>query len=93
MPWYWSDQGALRIQVAGLASGDEEIVRGEFSIESPKFTLIELQKGCIVGATCVNNARDFAPLRRLLAAGAQPDRAALANPATDLRKLAAAVGT
>lgn len=92
LPWYWSDQGALRIQVAGLASGDEEIVRGELSLEAPKFTLIELQKGRIVGATCVNNARDFAPLRRLLAAGAQPDRAALADPDTDLRKLAAAVG-
>nr|4H4Z_A Chain A, Biphenyl dioxygenase ferredoxin reductase subunit [Acidovorax sp. KKS102]4H50_A Chain A, Biphenyl dioxygenase ferredoxin reductase subunit [Acidovorax sp. KKS102] len=91
LPWYWSDQGALRIQVAGLASGDEEIVRGEVSLDAPKFTLIELQKGRIVGATCVNNARDFAPLRRLLAVGAKPDRAALADPATDLRKLAAAV--
>lgn len=91
LPWYWSDQGALRIQVAGLASGDEEIVRGELSLDAPKFTLIELRKGRIVGVTCVNNARDFAPLRRLLAVGAQPDRAALADPATDLRKLAAAV--
>jgi len=91
-PWYWSDQGALRIQVAGLASGDEEIIRGELLLDAPKFTLIELQKGRIVGATCMNSARDFAPLRRLIAADARPDRAALADPATDLRKLAAAVG-
>lgn len=92
-PWYWSDQGMLRIQVAGLASGDEEIIRGELSLDVPKFTLIELQKGRIVGATCVNNARDFSPLRRLLASGAQPERSALTDPATDLRKLAAALGT
>lgn len=89
VPWYWSDQYALRIQVAGLASGDDEIVRGDMS-DGAKFSLIQLHRGSVVGVTCVNNAREFSPLKRLLCASPLPDRAALTDPATDLRKLIAA---
>lgn len=89
-PWYWSDQGEVRLQVAGLASGDEEIVRGELVAGAgAKFSLIQLQQGRVVGVACVNQARDFAPLKRLLAGSPLPDRAALADPGTDLRKLLA----
>lgn len=92
VPWYWSDQYELRMQVAGLAAGEDEIVRGELSAGA-KFSLIQLQRGAIVGVSCVNNAREFASLKRLLSSGARPERAALADPATDLRKLiTAAVG-
>lgn len=54
-----------------------------------KFTLIHLLRGQIVDASCVNKARDFTALKRLITSGARPDRSALAGPATDLRKLAA----
>ena len=89
LPWYWSEQYALRIQVAGLTNGDDEIVRGDMAI-GDKFSLIHLLRGQIVGASCVNNVREFTSLKRLIIAGAAlPDRAALADPATDLRKLIA----
>lgn len=92
IPWYWSDQYDLRIQVAGLSSGDEEIVRGKAAPGS-KFSLIRLQRGRAVGVTCVNNAREFSSLKRLLGNVALPDRAALADPGTDLRKLLAPAKT
>jgi 3-phenylpropionate/trans-cinnamate dioxygenase ferredoxin reductase subunit len=41
----------------------------------------------------MNNAREFSALKRLLGNVALPDRAALADPATDLRKLLAATKT
>lgn len=88
LPWYWSEQYALRLQVAGLPQGDDEIVRGDLAA-GDKFTLIHLLRGQIVGASCVNNPRDFMALKRLISSGARPERAALADPATDLRKLAA----
>ncbi|HDR8990747.1 TPA: FAD-dependent oxidoreductase [Burkholderia vietnamiensis] len=87
LPWYWSEQYALRLQVAGLPQGDEEIVRGNLAA-GDKFTLIHFLRGQIVGASCVNNTRDFTALKRLITSGARPDRAALADLATDLRKLA-----
>jgi len=88
IPWYWSDQYELRIQVAGVSHGDEEIVRGEAAPGS-KFSLIQLHRGRAVGVTCMNNVREFSSLKRLLGNVALPDRAALADPGTDLRKLLA----
>ena len=86
VPWYWSDQFDLRLQVAGIASGDEQIVRGTVAPGSP-FALIQLRQGRAVGVACANNAREFQALKRLLAGAPLPDRKALADPATDLRKL------
>jgi 3-phenylpropionate/trans-cinnamate dioxygenase ferredoxin reductase subunit len=86
IPWYWSDQYDLRLQVAGVSIGDEEIVRGEATPGS-KFSLIQLHRGRVVGVSCMNNAREFSSLKRLLGNVALPDRAALANPGMDLRKL------
>jgi 3-phenylpropionate/trans-cinnamate dioxygenase ferredoxin reductase subunit len=88
LPWYWSDQYALRIRVAGLTHGDDEIVRGDMA-SGEKFSLIHLLRGQVVGASCVNNTSEFTSLKRLITSGARPDRAALADPATDLRKLIA----
>lgn len=78
----------MRIQVAGLTNGDDEIVRGDIAA-GDQFTLIHLLRGQIVGASCVNNVRDFTALKRIITSGARPDRAALADPDTDLRKLIA----
>ncbi len=89
IPWYWSDQYELRLQVAGVSIGDEEIVRGQ-AAPGAKFSLIQLHRGRVVGVTCVNNVREFSSLKRLLGNVALPDRAALADPLTDLRKLLAA---
>lgn len=88
IPWYWSDQYDLRLQVAGVSTGDEEIVRGEAAPGS-KFSLIQLHRGRAVGVTCMNNVREFSSLKRLLGHAALPDRAALADPGMDLRKLLA----
>ncbi|MES3014413.1 MAG: oxidoreductase C-terminal domain-containing protein, partial [Pseudomonadota bacterium] len=78
----------LRLQVAGVSNGDEEIVRGE-AAPGAKFSLIQLHRGRAVGVTCMNNVREFSSLKRLLGTVALPDRAALADPGTDLRKLLA----
>lgn len=87
VPWYWSDQFDLRVQVAGLGAGDDEVLRGDPA--QGRFALIQLLRGRIVGAACVSVPRDFAALRKLIAAGASPARELLADAAIDLRKLGA----
>lgn len=86
LPWYWSDQFEMKLQVAGLATGDTEIVRGQVTAGS-KFALIQIRQGRAVGVACMNNAREFTALKRLLTLAHLPDVRALADPATDLRKL------
>lgn len=85
VPWYWSDQDELRIQAAGLPTGDDEILRGD--PESGRFVALQLRRGIIVGVTAVNSPRDFGLFRRLIAAKAQLARDVLSDLATDLRSL------
>jgi 3-phenylpropionate/trans-cinnamate dioxygenase ferredoxin reductase subunit len=54
-----------------------------------KFSLIHLSRGQVVGASCVNNAREFTSLKRLITGDSLPDRSALADPGIDLRNLIA----
>ena len=86
LPWYWSDQFEMKLQVAGLATGDMEIVRGHVAVGG-KFALIQIRQGRPVGVACMNNVREFVPLKRLLTLDRLPDVHALADPTTDFRKL------
>lgn len=90
LPWYWSDQFEMKMQVVGLAAGDAEIIRGA-PASGGKFALIQVRRGRAVGVACVNNAREFASLKKLLVLPHLPDVAALADPSTDLRKIVQAM--
>lgn len=87
IPWYWSDQGELRIQAAGLPISDLEVVRGD--PVSGRFLTLQLRRGVLVGVAAVNSVRDFGACKRLIAAAARVDREKLTDPATDLRSLVA----
>jgi 3-phenylpropionate/trans-cinnamate dioxygenase ferredoxin reductase component len=84
-PWYWSDQYELRIQAVGLPSGPTEVLRG--NPDTGKFSLLQLDGERLVGAACVNNAKDFGALRRLVGQVLKATPGQWADPAIDLRKL------
>lgn len=90
VPWYWSEQGDLRIQAAGMPIGDAEVIRGD--PDHNRFLTLQLRRGTLVGVAAVNAVRDFGICKKLIAAGARIDRARLADPGTDLRILAADAG-
>jgi NADPH-dependent 2,4-dienoyl-CoA reductase/sulfur reductase-like enzyme len=68
IPWVWSDQYDLNIQVTGAPDADQIVLRGDMA--AGRFTLFHLRQGRIVGGTTVNNGRDKRPLRALVAAAA-----------------------
>lgn len=65
-PWFWSDQGSLRLQCAGLPQGDQEARRGD-----PTTGLVvgQWSAGMLVGVAAINAPQDFNLLRRLLDTG------------------------
>lgn len=86
VPWFWSDQYDVNLQMIGLPENwDQTIWRGDPATGS--FSVFYMQDGRVVGANAVNNARDIAPARKLLETGARADPAALADPATSLKKV------
>ncbi|MFT4158353.1 NAD(P)/FAD-dependent oxidoreductase [Shinella sp.] len=88
IPWFWSDQYDLGLQVAGLPQpGHDCILRpaGEGELE------FYLDGGRLVAAAGLGPgnslAKDIKLAEMLIAAGISPDPAALADPAVNLKAL------
>jgi 3-phenylpropionate/trans-cinnamate dioxygenase ferredoxin reductase subunit len=77
VPWFWSDQYDLKLQIAGLASPEDQlVVRGDPTARS--FAVFRLRGGAITGVEAVNAAPEYMMGRRLIAARAKvaPERLA-----------------
>jgi 3-phenylpropionate/trans-cinnamate dioxygenase ferredoxin reductase subunit len=85
-PWFWSNQYDLKLQTVGLCQGhDELVVRGDPDTRS--FSVIYLKEGRVIALDCVNAVRDYVQGRKLIEAGATPDKASLADAAVPLKEL------
>ncbi len=85
VPWYWTDQYGVNVQVAGSGEADDWLLRGER--DSGRYTLFGVTQGVVTGAVTVNNGRDMRPIRSLIAAGAIADAARLTDPKQPLKVL------
>lgn len=77
VPWFWSDQGNLKLQMAGLSDGfDDVVVRGSQTEEC--FSALYYCAGRLIAGTSVNRAPDYLAVRKALSTGStiSPDRAA-----------------
>ena len=84
MPWFWSDQYELKLQMVGFsADGDEHILRG--NVEDNKFAVFYLNNGKVVAADTVNSPKEFMVCKQLI--GKTVDPMLLANPDTDIKEV------
>jgi len=89
LPWFWSEQGPLRLQIAGLTQGHDQVVlRG--AAESGEFNAFCYKEGALLGVESINRPADHAHVRRLLAAGRQITPEQAADAGFDLRAAATA---
>lgn len=80
LPWFWSNQYDLRLQIAGLSQGhDETLLRGNPA--AAPFSIMYLRAGRVIAVDTVNAPRDHLAFRKLLAAGALIDARRLVDPA------------
>jgi 3-phenylpropionate/trans-cinnamate dioxygenase ferredoxin reductase subunit len=74
VPWFWSDQGELRVQMAGLTTdADERVLVGDPGAGS--FSVLAFRGGAFVGGDSVNASSDHLSMRKLL--GLPPRRRGL----------------
>jgi 3-phenylpropionate/trans-cinnamate dioxygenase ferredoxin reductase subunit len=90
VPWFWSDQYDLTLQIAGLAEGAVTEVRRD--LRDGAFVLFHLAPdGRLLSASGIGIgnvvAKDIRLAEMIIARRAHPDPAALADPATNLKKL------
>jgi 3-phenylpropionate/trans-cinnamate dioxygenase ferredoxin reductase component len=93
VPWFWSDQYELTLQIAGLADEGKATVRRDLG--DGAFILFHLAgDGRLVAASGIGAgnvvARDIRIAEMLIGRRARPDPAVLAAPATRLKSLLAA---
>jgi len=84
LPWFWSDQGDLRLQIAGLpCRHDATIAIGDMANRS--FSVLCFRHGELVTVESVNRPGDHMAARRLLARPPTLTPAAASEPGFDLR--------
>ena len=86
VPWFWSDQYDLKLQIAGLAKpGDEVVVRGD--PVSRKFSVFHLRAGVLAAVESINTPADYLVGRKLIAERAQVVAARLADTAIPIKNV------
>ncbi len=88
VPWFWSDQYDVKLQIAGLSQGyDAVALRGDPSTRS--FAACYLRAGRLIAVDAVNRPKDFVAGKRLIADGGELDVERIADISIELEQLAA----
>ena len=75
VPWFWSDQYDLKLQIAGMGDPEDELIlRGDPAHRS--FSALHLRAGRLVAIDCVNRGADFLAAKKLIAERRPLDRPA-----------------
>lgn len=86
VPWFWSDQYDLKLQIAGLSTGyDDIVIRGNPADRS--FACLYLKDGKLIATDAVNSPKEFVQSKALIAARTVVDRKKLADTEVPLKEL------
>ena len=84
VPWFWSDQYDLKLQIAGLARPTDTLVqRGDPA--SRKFAVFHLREDKVAAVEAVNAAPEYMIGKKLIAEGKPVDAAKLADVAVPMK--------
>ena len=85
VPWFWSDQYDVKLQIAGISRPDDRVVvRGDS--DSRSFSVCYLRNGVLVAVNALNRPKDFLQSKKAIAAKITPDETRLADPAVPLKE-------
>ena len=88
VPWFWSDQYELKLQIAGLNHGyDRVVMRGDPSAR--KFAAFYLKAGRLIAVDAINAAPEYMMGRKLIGEGAHVPPERLADTKVPMKEMAA----
>jgi 3-phenylpropionate/trans-cinnamate dioxygenase ferredoxin reductase subunit len=82
LPWFWSHQFDLKLQIAGLNTGYDEVVLNGNPTRDEDFTCYYLRSDELIAADCINRPRDFMFSKQVITQKRSVDRAELAATVT-----------
>lgn len=88
VPWFWSDQYDLKLQIAGLPfEADHQVVRGD--VTAAKFAVFHMKGDLIQAVEAVNAPPEFMAGKQLIAKRTLVDVNKLADPSVSMKEVAA----
>ncbi len=88
IPWFWSDQYGLKLQMVGLSAGYEQCVtRG--SVGGKDFSAYYLKDRRVLAADVIGRPPEFMVARRLVSSRAEVDPTRLGDVAVPINSIAA----
>jgi 3-phenylpropionate/trans-cinnamate dioxygenase ferredoxin reductase subunit len=86
VPWFWSDQYEIKLQIAGLSEGyDDVVLRGDPAADA--FACFYLRERRLIAVDAVNSPREFMQAKDLIANHTEPDPGKLADPGIQVKAL------
>jgi 3-phenylpropionate/trans-cinnamate dioxygenase ferredoxin reductase subunit len=78
VPWFWSDQYDLKLQIAGISEGyDRTVLRGDPADRA--FSCLYLKEGQLIAIDSINAPKDFMQSKALIGNHANISPDTLAN--------------
>ncbi|MFN3969798.1 MAG: NAD(P)/FAD-dependent oxidoreductase [Gemmobacter sp.] len=84
VPWFWSDQYDVKLQIAGLNTGYTDVVVRDGGEGRSHWYFADTR---LLAVDAMNDGRAYMVGKRLIEMGQSPPPATLADPATDLKAL------
>jgi 3-phenylpropionate/trans-cinnamate dioxygenase ferredoxin reductase component len=90
LPWFWTDQFDIKLQMAGISNGHDCVVsRG--NAETRKLSVFYFKDDRLIAIDSINRPLDHMMGRKLIAAGVRLTSAQAADETVDLKKLASSI--
>ncbi|GAB3378739.1 FAD-dependent oxidoreductase [Spongiibacter taiwanensis] len=87
LPWFWSDQYDLKLQIAGLSQGfDQVVVRGDTE-SGRSFAAFYYKAGRLIAVDAVNRPKEFMMTKRALTEGKNADPALVRDESVDVKDI------
>ncbi|MFI1462410.1 NAD(P)/FAD-dependent oxidoreductase [Nocardia carnea] len=91
VPWFWSDQGDQKLQIAGLLTGHTSMLVRVDPGRPRRQVALYFADDALLAAECLNSPADFVALRSALGRGHRPGPEVLSDSSVPLGKLLASV--
>lgn len=78
LPWFWSDIGALKLQISGLSDEPDQLIE-TYDADGTLKSVYHLKRGKLIACETLNSAGEHMLSRRMIVDGFTPDIGLLAN--------------
>lgn len=85
IPWFWSDQYDVKLQMVGLSDGYDELIIREEEGEATKFSAWYFKGDQLLAVDGVNNAKAYVIGTKFIKESVKVDKAKLADPTIEFK--------